>query len=189
MTDDAYDPDELDRLELGGKCDELGMSDWIRNELSTDVPRALAIIAYAEGQRSLREPRAFVIARFRAGFDPRSVATPLTPNEPEPERDVDEPPLPWATAHANWLAERNGGAMVHVAAMHRAGAIRHGLEPNPPHVRAACELCAVDELMAAFVAHMENTQGDNWRKTFAGLDELHAFELGLDRSFPWRVPS
>lgn len=188
MTDE-YDPDELDRLELVAKGSELGLDHWRIAELSTDVPRALAIIAYAEGQRSLREPVGFILARFRAGFDPRSIATPLTPNEPEPERDVDEPPLPWATAHANWLAERNGGAMVHVAAMHRAASIRHGLEPFPPHVRAACELCAVDELMAAFVAHMENTRGDNWRKTFAGLAELESFERGLDRSFPWRVPS
>jgi len=105
---DDNDADELDRLALLEACMRIGLAGSPVRELELDPERALAIIEYAERQHALKSIAGFAIARYRAGFDPRSSSNvkssaTSTPREPEP---VEQPPTLSAIEYA-WSRERS----------------------------------------------------------------------------------
>ena len=107
---DDNDADELERLELLEACMRIGLSGSTQRELEADPARALAIIEYAERQQALKSIAGFAVARFRAGYDPRSSpssssrkSSAMREREPEP---VESPPTLSAIEYA-WSRERS----------------------------------------------------------------------------------
>jgi hypothetical protein len=103
------DDAELERLELLEACMRIGLSGSTQRELEADPARALAIIEYAERQQALKSIAGFAVARFRAGYDPRSSPSSssskssVREREPEP---VEAPPTLSAIEYA-WSLDRS----------------------------------------------------------------------------------
>jgi len=126
--------DELEELERKAHAlalmDELGIYGRMRDEMRTDVDRAIAVLTHARDARGARNRAALAIANWRRGADPRpgssSRAMEAEPDPPEQPPSLSAleyawslPASPIATAvlaMAGYSIERNGGASAMLAA-------------------------------------------------------------------------
>jgi hypothetical protein len=104
-----HDEDQIQRLELLEASMRIGLTTTQRVELEGDPSRAVAIIEFAEQQHALRSIAGFTVARYRAGFDPRSAPSKSSvtalPRRREPE-PVEQAPSLSAIEYA-WSFERS----------------------------------------------------------------------------------